>query len=105
MVHDGSVMIGSLLKPVGTVPCTALDKSVLSGNLVGEIILGGTLNLICLVDYLHVLLGVQRSNTVGVGVLEAVVSVIDNLLAAACLTLLGVYQDNAVGGTGTVDGA
>ena len=103
-VADRSVVDRGLLEPVGAVPGTGLDAGVLLGDQVGPVVRGLVGGLVGQVVDLHVLLGVQRSDTVGVRVLPAVVAVEGNLDLAG-LTLLGCHEDDAVGGTGTVDGA
>ena len=94
-----------LLEPVGSVPGTGLDLRVLLGDEGRPVVLGCALDLVGQVVDLHVLLGVQRGDTVGVRVLPAVVSVEAHLDLAGLAALLGGHEDDAVGSPGTVDGA
>ena len=93
-----------LFQPVGTVPGTGLNLRVLLGNEGRPVILGSALGVIGQVVDFHVLLGVQRSDAVGVRVLPAIVTV-EGYADLAGLTLLGGHEDDAVRGAGAVDGA
>ena len=104
LVVNRSVVDRGLFQPVGTVPGTGLNLRVLLGNEGRPVILGSALGVIGQVVDFHVLLGVQRSDAVGVRVLPAIVTV-EGHADLAGLTLLGGHEDDAVRGAGAVDGA
>ena len=106
MVRNRGVLVERFLEPVGSVPGSVLDHGILLRDEGREIIvvLAAAPNLIRLVDNLHVLLCVERREAVGVGILYAVVSVVcDRYLSG--LSLFRGNEDDAVGRTGTIDGA
>ena len=104
LVVDRGVVDGGLLQPVGAVPGTGLNLGVLLGDEGGPVVLGRALDVIRLVVDLHVLLGIQRGDPVGVRVLPAVIGV-EGDLDLAGPALLGRHEDDAVGGPGAVNGA
>ena len=89
------IVDGSFLEPVGTVPGAIHDQRILLGDLLSKIIRFYTLDLFRLVDNLHILLGIQRGNIIGIRILPSHIT-IEGYLHLATLTLLGGYQNNTV---------
>ena len=69
------IVDGGFFEPVGTVPASILNQSILLGDVILPNVWLNALNLAGLVDNLHILGGVQRSNTVGVYILPAQIAV------------------------------
>ena len=91
----GRIVDGSLLQPVGAIPSAIHNLCILLGNQLGPVVGTHTLYLVGLIVNLHILLGIQRSNTIGVRILPSHIT-IEGYLHLATLTLLGGYQNNTV---------
>ena len=74
IVHRRIVDRG-FFEPVGTVPASILNQSILLGDVILPNVWLNALNLAGLVDNLHILGGVQRGNTVGVYILPTQIAV------------------------------
>ena len=110
VVVDRGVLVHGLAEPVGTIPGAGcdlggLDREVLRQDFGGRFaFLDVSRHGESLVGQVDILLGTHGVNTVEVSLLDTPAGVEGDVDLAVALALLGGHENDAVGGTGTVDG-